>query len=114
MVQQGQTMEVFEKFYGEDCVMSDNASDKRSGKDTNRDYEKQFINAVEAWNKAEVLSTVVDEEKQTAVTEWFFYFNLKDGPPGRAHPGRSAMLGRRPDQGGKILLRRKLKSFAGS
>ncbi len=80
MIQQGQIMEAFEKFYKEDCVMSDNAGEKRIGKDANREYEKQFINAVESWNKAEILSTIIDEEKQTAATEWLFDFKLKDGP----------------------------------
>ncbi len=72
----GQILETFERYYDDDVVMSENGTDERRGKDTNRAYEQQFVENVE-FHGAEVGAVVVDGER--AAIEWSFDFTPKGG-----------------------------------
>lgn len=72
----GNILGAFDKYYAENCVMQENAKEPREGKKANRDYEEQFVNAVEAWHDAKVLSVAADEENQTAAVEWHMEFTM--------------------------------------
>ncbi len=76
----GNILGAFEQFYAEHCVMQENDQQPREGKDANREYEKGFVDAVEQWHNAQVLSVNTDEEAGTSAVEWLFDFSLKGGP----------------------------------
>lgn len=57
----GRLMEVFEAYYGDDVVMSENAdpAETRTGKEANRGYEAYFAANAE-WHDARVGPVIVD------------------------------------------------------
>jgi len=69
MILQGKILEAFEKFYADDVVMKEEDKE-RVGKDANREYEEQFVNALEEFHAAEIVSRAVDEENHVTLSEW--------------------------------------------
>jgi len=51
MVNSGQSMEAFEKFYHEDSSMIESTGEVRQGKDTSREFEKNYLSSVKARTK---------------------------------------------------------------
>lgn len=79
MILGGQILEAFEKFYHEDVVMQENETEPRKGKDANREYEKQFVNSVEAWHDAKVKDVAVNEDDNVAMTVFYMDLTFKGG-----------------------------------
>jgi hypothetical protein len=69
MILQGKILEAFEEFYAEDIVMEEDG-DERVGKETNREYEEQFVNALQEFHGADILSRAVDEDNNVTLSEW--------------------------------------------
>jgi ketosteroid isomerase-like protein len=76
MILQGKILEAFEKFYAEDVVMEEDG-EAREGKDANREYEEQFVNALEEFHGAEIKARAVDEDTNTTFSEWFNHMTLQ-------------------------------------
>lgn len=75
MIQQGETMRAFEKFYHDNVIMQENDSSPIVGKDANRDREIQFHDNISEFRKAEVLGMAVSDN-QSYVT-WHLDFTHK-------------------------------------
>lgn len=69
MILQGEILDAFEKFYADDVVMEE-GDDQRVGKEANREYEKQFVGALEEFHSAEIKSRAVDHDNNATLTEW--------------------------------------------
>jgi ketosteroid isomerase-like protein len=69
MILHGKILEAFDKFYADDVVMEEDG-EERVGKEANREYEEQFVNALEEFHGAEILSRAVDEENNVTLSEW--------------------------------------------
>jgi ketosteroid isomerase-like protein len=67
---QGDILGAFEDFYAEDVVMEEDGK-KREGKDANREYEEQFVDALQEFHGAEIRARGVDEENNVTFSEWF-------------------------------------------
>lgn len=72
----GRSLEVFDAYYADDVVMSENGKDERVGKAKNREYELEFLNNVE-FHSAELGRVIVDGDN--AAIEWTFEFTPKGG-----------------------------------
>ena len=72
----GKVLDTFESYYDEHVVMSENGSDERVGKATNRVYEKAFVDNV-TFHGAEVGLVLVDGNH--AAIEWDFDLTPKGG-----------------------------------
>jgi len=70
MILQGKILEAFEEFYADDIVMEEDGTG-RAGKDANREYEEQFVEALQEFHGAEIRSRAVDEENNVTLSEWF-------------------------------------------
>lgn len=75
-VLQGDILGAFEDFYAEDIVMEE-GGDKRVGKDANREYEEQFVGALQEFHKGEVTAVGIDEENNVTLSEWHMEFTLE-------------------------------------
>jgi ketosteroid isomerase-like protein len=69
MILRGKILEAFDKFYADDIVMVEEG-EERVGKEANREYEEQFVNSLEEFHNAEILSRGVDEENNVTFSEW--------------------------------------------
>lgn len=78
MIQQGQLLDAFEKYYADDVVMTEIGQEPRRGKATNRAYEEAFVGGLTAFRKGDVKAMSVDEESGVAFTEWSLDFTHKD------------------------------------
>jgi ketosteroid isomerase-like protein len=78
MILQGDIMGAFEKFYAEDIVMQDNETPARVGKDSNREFEKEFVNNLTEFRGAEVKNILISEEAGVAAVEWFMDYTHKE------------------------------------
>lgn len=70
MILQGKILEAFDEFYADDIVMEE-GGDERVGKEANRKYEEQFVNALQEFHDAEIRARAVDEENNVTLSEWF-------------------------------------------
>ncbi len=69
MILHGKILEAFEEFYADDLVMKEDG-EERVGKEANREYEEQFVNALEEFHGAEIVSRAVDEANSVTLSEW--------------------------------------------
>ncbi|MCS3634549.1 hypothetical protein GGP57_001870 [Salinibacter ruber] len=69
MILQGEILEAFDKFYADDVVMEE-GDDRRVGKEENREYEEQFVGALEQFHSAEIKARAIDEENSVTFSEW--------------------------------------------
>lgn len=74
----GDVMGAFEKYYADDVVMQENLDEARSGKESNRAYEKQFVDSVEEWHRMELVSSAVGGD--VSFSEWCYELSFKNGP----------------------------------
>ncbi|MEJ0001842.1 MAG: nuclear transport factor 2 family protein [bacterium] len=65
MVSEGKILEAFEKYYAEDVVMQENEDAPRVGKETNRGYEKAFVEGITEFHDGKVLGVAVGEDYST-------------------------------------------------
>ncbi len=75
---QGQLLEAFDHYYGENVVMTEPRG-TREGKATCRDYEVQFLNNVQEFHNLEVKSITSDEEAKVTTVESAMDVTFKDG-----------------------------------
>jgi ketosteroid isomerase-like protein len=81
MIQSGQNMEAFEKYYHEDVVMQENNQLPTAGKDANREREKkaqeQMMASIEQFHGAELKAVAIGDN--TTMVEWSFDMTYKGG-----------------------------------
>lgn len=73
----GDIMGAFEKFYAEDVVMQENSTEPFVGKDVNRKREQDFVDSIQDFHGANVLSTAV--EGDVSFSEWWMDVTFKGG-----------------------------------
>lgn len=61
MIQQGQILEAFEKFYAENVVMQDQGFEPWVGKDLNREREKDFVSKITEFRAGSLKESGVGE-----------------------------------------------------
>ncbi|MEM6842032.1 MAG: SnoaL-like domain-containing protein [Bacteroidota bacterium] len=79
MVNSGQLMDAFEKYYHQDCVMVEATGDKREGKDANRQYEEKFLSSIKEFHGAGVGSIAANEEDKATTVESWMDVTFQDG-----------------------------------
>lgn len=70
LILQGKILEAFDEFYADGIVMEEDG-DERVGKEANREYEEQFVDALKEFHDAEIRSRAVDEENNVTLSEWY-------------------------------------------
>ena len=70
MIQNGQILEGFEKFYADNCVMQDQGFEPWVGKDLNREREQDFVSKITEFRQGELIKTSVGENVTMSV--WQF------------------------------------------
>ena len=81
MINSGQIMEAYEKFYHQDVVMQEIGEAPRNGKDTNREYEQIFLGMIKELRGGGVKAITSNEtENITMVESWMelIYHNNPD------------------------------------
>ena len=78
MLGQGQLLDAFDKYYGENVVMTEPRG-TREGKATCREYEIQFLNNVQEFHNLEVRSIGSDEANGVTFVESAMDVTFKDG-----------------------------------
>jgi len=73
----GDIMGPFEKYYAEEVVMQENSADPIPGKAANRERELQFVNSIEQFHGASVLSSAANGN--TSFSEWEMDVTFKGG-----------------------------------
>ncbi len=73
---EGDILGAFEEYYAENVVMEEDDV-RREGKEANREYEEQFVNAITDFRAAEVKAVAVNEEDGVAFVEWYMDFTLE-------------------------------------
>ncbi len=76
MVQNGQVLEAFEKYYAPNIQLQENHESPLEGKDACRQHEEAFVNGITEFRKAEVKKVIISDN--LAVVEWDFDFTHKD------------------------------------
>lgn len=76
MIQGGQVLEAFEKFYASDVVIQENENTPTAGKDNCRINEEVFVNGITEFRKANIKNVLVSDNN--TVVEWEFDFTHKD------------------------------------
>lgn len=79
MVHTGQFFEAFEKYYAEDVEMIEATGDVRKGKDTSREFEKQFFESVEEVHGGGVNAITANEEEGITMVESWMELTFKEG-----------------------------------
>lgn len=73
----GRTMDAFERFYADDIVIQENTEPPVVGKAPNQLREQAFFNAVERFERIELLGSAVGVD--LTYSEWVFELVLRDG-----------------------------------
>jgi hypothetical protein len=76
LVLQGNAMQAFEKYYGEDVVMQENENLPTVGKAANRQREEEFFAKVVEFRGAEVKNVAFGEN--VIISEWFLDYTHQD------------------------------------
>ena len=76
MIQNGDALEAFEKFYADTIVMQENEQAPTVGKDANRDREKAFFASVTELRKIEVVAAAA--QGNTSFSQWFMDYTHTD------------------------------------
>ncbi len=76
MIQNGEALEAFEKFYADSVVMQENEQDPTVGKDANREREKAFFGSVTELRKIAVVASAA--QGSTSFSQWFMDYTHKD------------------------------------
>ena len=70
MIQSGQVLEAFDKFYAENVVMQENENPVTEGKAACRINEEAFVNGITEFRKGEVKNVIISDN--ITVVEWDF------------------------------------------
>jgi ketosteroid isomerase-like protein len=62
LLNKGQAMDAFEKYYSDDIVMQENSEEPRVGKDANRKFEIEFFSSIEEMHGSEIKAVSINEE----------------------------------------------------
>lgn len=76
LVLQGNAMQAFEKYYGEDVVMQENETPPTVGKAANRQREEEFFAHVVEFRGAQVKNVAFGEN--VIISEWFLDYTHQD------------------------------------
>ena len=79
MVNSGQAMEAFDKFYHEDSTMIESTGDVRKGKDASREFEQNYLSSVKEFHGGGVISITSDEENGISMVEAWADVTFQDG-----------------------------------
>jgi hypothetical protein len=79
LVSEGKILEAFEKYYHNDIVMIEATGEVRKGKNTNREFQKQFLSGVKEIHDGGVLSLNSNEEAATTSVETWIEMTFHDG-----------------------------------
>lgn len=79
MINTGQLLEAFEKYYAEDVEMVEATGATRLGKDINREYEKKFIGMVKEIHGGGVPGITANEETGVTMVESWMDVTFADG-----------------------------------
>ncbi|MBI5804007.1 ester cyclase [Candidatus Pacearchaeota archaeon] len=101
MILNGKIMEAFEKFYAEKVVMQENSEEPRVGKDTNREFEKQFMAMVKEFHGMKLNASAFNEEKGIVMNYWEMDVTMR-GKPRR----KSSQVAVQEWKNGKIIKER--------
>jgi hypothetical protein len=69
-IQSGAILEALERFYADDVIMQENTDAPKIGKETCRQAERAFLDAVEQFHGARLLGNAVNGD--TSYSEWEF------------------------------------------
>ena len=70
MIQSGQIVEAFEKFYADECVMQDQGFEPWIGKDLNRERENDFVGKITEFRAGAMIDGAVGED--VTFSTWHF------------------------------------------
>lgn len=101
MIGQGQIMDAFEKFYHDDVVMTEPDGTATSGKDANRDREKQFVANIKEMHGGGVDGITSNEEDGITMVENWMEVTFQDG-----NKVKMEQIARQKWQGDKIIEER--------
>ena len=79
MINNGQLLEAFDKFYAEEVIMQEMGENPRVGKALNREFEVNFLNSIEAVHGAGVHNITSDENKGVVMVENWMDLTFKGG-----------------------------------
>lgn len=78
MIQKGDILAAFEKYYADDVVMQENSEPPHTGKTANRVREQAFVDSVAQVHGIKLINSAVNGD--VAFTEWVFDVTFRDGP----------------------------------
>lgn len=76
LVLQGQAMEAFEKYYGDDVVMQENEQPPTVGKEANRQREQEFFAQITEFRGLELKNVAFGDN--VIISEWFADYTHAD------------------------------------
>jgi hypothetical protein len=79
MINSGQLMDAFEKFYAEDIVMQELGEEPRVGKQANREYEEKFLASVKEVHGGGVDHILSNEDDGVVMIENWMDVTFQDG-----------------------------------
>jgi predicted DNA-binding protein YlxM (UPF0122 family) len=79
MINQGQLLEAFEKYYANDVVMQEVGEAERVGKDINREYEKKFLAMIKEIHGGGVTHFTSNEETGVTMVDNWMEVTFQDG-----------------------------------
>ncbi len=79
MINSGQLLDAFDKYYHDDVVMIEATGDKREGKSANRQYEEKFLSSIKEFHGAGVGAIASNEEDKTTSVESWMDVTFQDG-----------------------------------
>jgi len=77
MIQKGEIMAAFEKYYVDDIVMQENTEPPCTGKSANRAREQAFVDSIGQVHAIKLVNNAVNGE--TAFSEWLFDVTFRGG-----------------------------------
>ena len=78
MILDGQILEAFDRFYGDDIVMQENSLEPTIGKAANRAREEQFVGSVAELHEVKIGKTGANGD--TTFSVWIIDATYKGGP----------------------------------
>lgn len=73
----GDILGAFDRFYADDVSMQENSAEPTVGKAANREREVQFVNSIQQFHGARVVSSAVNGD--TSFSEWEMDVTFKGG-----------------------------------
>jgi len=62
LLNQGKSMDAFEKYYADDIIMQEPGEEPRVGKEANRKFELEYIAGIEEMHGAEIKNVAINDE----------------------------------------------------